>query len=385
MNTANKAAADGDIVRDVVVNVPVPVFNAADQKDVQVGTFKYRDDALLERTEFVKDLHNYFFDKDNDPLHIGDVTIKLDNADKFKNLAKKQAVFRFTLPSTEIGNASFNAVNGTWTVKGISGKTYTLYLDGGDTQIKCGTTVIVEIDEKGAIHFVEGEIADDILNYKGHKALGELETFTAYLKLTIPDACYPIDLRGSEWFNVRFVRPLTMEWNGEAVVTDAPNNWQNVNLADLVKVYDWRNYVGDPKNSVGANPDKKKFDFKYYQVTLLTSLDDIVTDAHLATDVRPQNATTYKANVAAGDSPLKGVQTISWKKIVGLELQYITDASGNPVLQYKNNGGITGDFHIFVPVYMQYVFGQYKKSYQYTFTMLTVKSSVDQPTESKKH
>jgi hypothetical protein len=374
-STKNATNSDGSDAREVRVNVPVP---ATSGETKTVGTFSYKNDNLLESTEFVKDLHDFFLD--------GQIKLALDNPSKFPTYAGKTPQFEFTLPSTKTGNATFDAsASGTWQVKGISGNTYTLYLSNDNMQIKCGTVVIVELDNQGAIHFVEGEIADDILNYKGHKELGELETFTAYLKLTIPDACYPIDLRGSEWFNVRFVRPLTMEWNGEAVVTDAPNNWQNVNLADLVKVYDWRNYEGDPKNSVGANPDKKKFDFKYYQVTLLTSLDDIVTDAHLATDVRPQNATTYKANVAAGDSPLKGVQTISWKKIVGLELQYITDASGNPVLQYKNNGGITGDFHIFVPVYMQYVFGQYKKSYQYTFTMLTVKSSVDQPTESKKH
>ena len=361
-------AQNADEAREVRVNVPVP---ATSNEVKPVGTFSYKNDNLLENTEFVKDLHDYF--------RAGTVALALDEPTKFPSFAGKTPTFQFTLPSVATGNATFNAVNGEWSVKGISGATYKLHLSNDNLTIFCGIVPIVELDNQGAIHFIEGEIADDILNYKGHENLGELETFTAYIKMTLDDTCYPLSLRGSEWFNVRFVRPLTMKGGKETTVTDAPNNWQDIDLVNLVSVFDWRGYKG--VNTSGV-PSNQTFAFSYYQVRFLTDINDIVTDAHLGKDAREAVANKYRNNVNTGKAPMDGMayetDFIDWHEVVGLELQY--KPSSTTILQYKNNGAITDDFHLFVPVYMSYVFGQYKISYQNAYHMVTVKKSVDQPT-----
>ena len=338
-----RLALSNSDTHEVRVNVPMP---SSSNNTVAVGTFSYKEDNLLESTEFVKNLHDYF----------------------------SSSQFEFILPSVTTGNATFNAVNGQWTVKGISGASYKLHLSNNNKTILCESTPIVELDAQGAIHFIEGEIADDILNYKSHQELGELETFTAYLKKT--ETSNTQSSSGTDWFNVRFLRPLTLERTVNASLQSFPNNWQNINLGNFVKVTDWRNTTGDPNNSTGADSSSGKFDFRYYQVTLFTDIMDIVTDAHLSNDARAAVAQKYMNNMNNGKRPLEGIaygtDITNWYDVAGLEFQY--KPGSTTTIQYKSNGGITGDFHIFVPVYMSYVFGQYSKAYQSTYVMVTVQA-----------
>ncbi len=342
LNSDKNAIGEAD-AQEVRVNVPVPTVA----------------DNLLENTEFTKDLHDYFLR--------GTLKLALEDAAHFSKFAGLVPTFEFTLPSTKIGNATFDAEGGSWTVKGLSGATYRLHLSADKHEILCGTTTIVKMTASGVVTYVEGEIADDILNYKGHKELGELETFTAYVSIVVPDGCYPVIFKNG-WFNVRFVRPLDLGQAKPYEVKDAPNEWQEIKLTDLVTVTDWRNYTGDPKNLNGGKDQFNKFDFKYYQIDLFSKLDDIRTDAHLGKDARAKN--TDPKNFIGTD----------WKDIVGLLLEL--DSTGK-ILKYKNNSGVVGDFHLFVPIRMSYVFGNYPTSYQQQYSVVTVKKSVDQPTAKK--
>ena len=382
-STKNVLESERPLAREVRVNVPTPA-KSGETKNVG-DAFSYINDNLLEETEFVKDLHDYFR-AGTVKLALNDVTYTqadgtektVKGADAFPTFAGMTPMFSFTLPSTTVGNATFDAsASGTWEVTGLTGKKYTLSLHFNETlgiydEIRCGLITIVKLDSKGAVQFVEGDIADDILNYKGHNELGERETFTAYLKLTIPDACYPLDLKGTEWFNVRFVRPLDMVWKKNYEVVDAKDDWQTINLADLITVIDWRDWTGDPTNSQKGNSSSNKFDYVYYQIELLTVLNDILVDGPAGEDVR---------KVQTDPSMIDSYTTYPWTDMVGLQLKYEMVA-GKPTLKYRNNSGITGDFHIFVPVYMQYVFG--KNIYQSAWTCVTVKKSVNQET-AKKH
>ena len=354
-STTNATSTSGD--DEVRVNVPVPT--KADNK--------------LEATEFTRDLHKYFLNST--------LSYKLNDDTHFSALkagvGSNKLVFKFINPSTTTGNAKFNvASDGTWTVNGVSGSVYTLKLSDNAMAInivkKDGAAVtatnVVTLDASGNIKFIESEMADDILNYKGHNSLGERETFTAYIGMTIDGTCYDVPLSGKTWFNVRFVRPVDLTQPEAKSVKDAPNEWQTLDVADLVTVYDWRDYTGDPKNTTkGAQTDDNKFDFSYYGITLSTDASEIYTDAYLGSDQR---------TVLTDEAAIKKLYKAS--AISGLLLEQGSTASE---LKYKNSSAVTGTFHLYVPVKMTYVFGT---TPQTLYSVVTVTKSEGQQTAKKR-
>ncbi|MFC2760446.1 hypothetical protein [Hallella multisaccharivorax] len=346
-----KADADADEVR---INVPVPT--KADNK--------------LTTDEFTRDLHNYFLDNT--------LSYKLNDETHFSALkasATNKLVFKFITPSTTTGNATFNAAkDGTWTVKGYTGTTYTLKVaaNGNSIQIvKKGDTAVTEdivtLDQAGKIKFVESADADDILNYKGHKELGERETFTAYIGLAIDGTCYTVPLNGKTWFNVRFVRPLDLTQPKPAEVKDAPNEWQKLNVDSLVTVNDWRDFVGDPKNANHGTDQGNKFDFAYYGIKLATDATAIYTDA--ANGVNNRNVLTSAADIE---------KLYKTSQIPGL---LIEKGASDTELKYKNSSAVTGTFHLYVPVKMTYVFG---KTPQMLYSVVTVTKTEGQGTAKRR-
>ena len=354
-STTNATSTSGD--DEVRVNVPVPT----------------KDDNELTTTEFTRDLHKYFLNST--------LSYKLNDDTHFSALkagvGSNKLVFKFINPSTTTGNAKFNvASDGTWTVNGVSGSVYTLKLSDNAMAInivkKDGAAVtatnVVTLDASGNIKFIESEMADDILNYKGHNSLGERETFTAYIGMTIDGTCYDVPLSGKTWFNVRFVRPVDLTQPEAKSVKDAPNEWQTLDVADLVTVYDWRDYTGDPKNTTkGAQTDDNKFDFSYYGIKLSTDASEIYTDAYLGSDQR---------TVLTDEAAIKKLYKAS--AISGLLLEPGSTASE---LKYKNSSAVTGTFHLYVPVKMTYVFG---KTPQTLYSVVTVTKSEGQQTAKKR-
>ena len=354
LNSNKNAVSDAD-ADEVRINVPVPTTG----------------DNELKEDEFTRNLHNYFLDNT--------LSYKLADEKNFSNLKANETnmlMFKFIAPSKKLGNASFEAAkDGSWTVKGVSGTVYTLKVAENEYSlliVKKGNAVVNEtiasLATDGTISFVESADADDILNYKGHDQLGERETFTAYIGLAIVNTCYNVPLSGKTWFNVRFVRPLDLTQPKAHEIKDAPNEWQTIDVADLVKVYDWRNYVGDPKNGNKGADQNNKFDFAYYGIELTTDANAIYTDAALGANNR---------EVLTSVEDIKKLHQTS--QIPGLELKGV--ATSPSKLQYKNSSAVTGTFHLYVPVKMTYVFG---KTPQTLYSVVTVKKTEGQQT-AKKH
>ena len=354
LNSNKNAVSDAD-ADEVRINVPVPTTG----------------DNELKKDEFTRNLHNYFL---NNTL-----SYKLADEKNFSNLKANEdnmLMFKFIAPSKKLGNASFDAAaNGTWTVKGVSGTVYTLKVHENEYSlliVKKGSAVVNEtiasLATDGTISFVESADADDILNYKGHDQLGERETFTAYIGLAIVGTCYNVPLSGKTWFNVRFVRPLDLTQPKAHEIKDAPNEWQTIDVADLVQVNDWRNYVGDPKNTNKGADQNNKFDFAYYGIELTTDAKAIYTDAALGANNR---------EVLTSVEDIKKLHQTS--QIPGLELKGVETAPS--MLMYKNSSAVTGTFHLYVPVKMTYVFGQ---TPQTLYSVVTVKKTEGQQT-AKKH
>lgn len=342
---------------EVRANVPVPT--EADNK--------------LENTEFVKDLHDYFLS--------GKLSASLNNAEKFPQLKAEMAdpanqpKFKFTLPKKGV-NADFNAnAAKQWTVKGYSGNEYTLALSDDNLTIKivkvkkvdpkvAPVTVdkkLVVMDADGKVTYVEGEESDDILNFASHSELGSKQTFTAYVQITLPELCYE-PYMPQTFFNVRFLRPLNLSGAKPYEIKDAPNDWQEISFGDLVSVTDWRDFAGLADNSnLGKNDGKKQFDFNYYGIIFKADVANAMTDSNLGTAAR----NSYKNDDAYRAQCVKALENIQNMKL---------EQVGN-VVKYKNNGGNTGTYHIFLPIRMEYVFGQYPTSQQKAWAVITVKNT----------
>ena len=352
-NVNAPTAADAFEVR---ANVPVPT----------------EADNELKNDEFVKDLHDYFLN--------GKLSASLNNAEKFPELKAEMAdpdnqpKFKFTLPKKGV-NADFsaNAAN-QWTVKGYSGNEYTLALSDDNLTIKIvkvkkvGAKDPVDIDKKlvgmdaaGKVTYVEGEESDDILNFASHSELGSKQTFTAYVQITLPELCYE-PYMPQTFFNVRFLRPLNLSGAEPYEIKDAPNDWQKISFGKLVSVTDWRDYTGLADNTnLGKNDGKKQFDFKYYSIEFIADVENALTDAHLGTAARD----SYKNDVAYRK------QCVNAKKNI-TNLQLVQDGD---FVKYMNNGGNTGTYHIFLPIKMKYVFGNYDASQQKAWAVITVKNT----------
>ena len=86
-----------------------------------------------------------------------------------------------------------------------------------------------------------------------------------------------------------------------------------------------------------------------------------MTDAHLGTAARD----SYKNDVAYRK------QCVNAKKNI-TNLQLVQDGD---FVKYMNNGGNTGTYHIFLPIKMKYVFGNYDASQQKAWAVITVKNT----------
>ena len=388
LNSKTNATGTSDAF-EVRINVPVPVPEAsATEKtigyDYPTNAYKFniRYDNLLEEanqayvasqrtdykySEFTKNLKDFFID--------GQLRATVKKSDKFNSIAGMKLGVEFITPSKAIGNATFNAASdGSWTVQGYSGTTYTLKLNADHTKIqivKRGNGAITPIDlitlnyddqaavadrQVTVVNYVNGVDQDDILNYKTHNELGERETFTAYLNIKAINACAPV-YWSDMWFNARFIRPLDLEEPRQAVVPDAPNDWHEIDLTDALIVKDWREYYGDRTNSTGGADVKKNipgvgnvkaFDFAYYQVDIEIKDNAYITDANLGTSQRDGNYTPGQMIRYANQSNF-----IKTSQVPNLKFEKVDKTK----LRYLNNSGVTGGFHVFVPVEMTYVYG----------------------------
>ena len=256
--------------------------------------------------------------------------------DKFTG-GKSPVAFRFRLPKKG-ENADFDpAADGTWTVPGASGTTWTVKLNKQDAPLEdqiiavkkngvaYGPTVICTLTKAGTIHWMgrtEGaalfdnkalapnkedvnEPANDILNYIGmYDAKGNLQkktylsgqqnkTFAAYVEIQVTNDCYT-PLIGKNYFNVRFLRPINV-WPAQTEWTDAPNETQIYDIWRLINIRDWRTYAVvldnqkqqlDDSNIIYegkfVDGEKASVPYSFYNITnVYVERDAIKSDAYL--------------------------------------------------------------------------------------------------------
>lgn len=334
-NSTYAAGMQSDL--DVHANVPTP----AEKSQV-----------ALTATEFDKDVREYWLDK-KAILTLESEKDKFDKFYDADGHVKNVLDFAFVLPQKGV-NSTISAVNNQWVVRGASGSKWTLELGDDNHTIYAvaqdGTAIkkekVVELrknadDNKYSIvHYfgLEGgnyNAATDLLNNMGrYDAMGKDikadyltnnidKTFTAYMRVTASETpCY-VPILGNDKFNVRFMRPINV-WAKNIAWTDALNNKESVDLQDLVTIKDWREYnvIVDASYS----DQTKEIPYKFYGISSLSVIrEKILTDAPFEESIRKADA-------------LKGADAIA-KALKAGKLKYIDNVPS--LTSYEFNGTVT--------------------------------------------
>lgn len=427
-----KSGSESDYTAiDILENVPTP---AEQYQEFSVAQNLENDLTGATRTiEFERPLYENFL---NGMVNIdmGKVTVdgkernRKDFFSKYvytKDGKNINVDFEFTLPVKGV-NAEFSHDKGTWKVKGISGREYTLSLgknakgeDNKGIWDDCNPkTLIAQITDAvdgdgNTVPFIrleDNDCANDILNYAGrYDANGanmanesesdpfylnnpegdaaNRQTFTTYLQIkTKDDPCYELLVK-NPYFNAKFLRPINV-WGSYYEWNDAFNKVQTLYPSELLTAVDWRNYNidldHDWANSSDMIHNDKNFEFKegqigwdFYNIFALSiDYNEIYTDHAAEKSVRDAVAAGFKSIPVSklftnNKGQLNKVSEIPslkdpYLRILALDKTLKTyNASGKIVgikapqtpLEYTNNGGNVQDFHLFVPVYVQYAWG----------------------------
>jgi len=320
---------------EVYASVPTPQENAHNYPYTWPNGIKYN----LGFSDFKKDVKEYWLKKEVIPtIYDG------SHFDKFTADGNISVTFQFRLPKKDENTVDLDAKNGQWTVYGISGTKYTLYLGNNNSTIWAKKTGTMTADEKVCyIHPITGVVtyygrgdvdkfsagiiapytatadvansvngaATDILNLigmydaKGNKQKEvyltghDKKTFAAYVEILVHSQnCYT-PLIGKNFFNVRFLRPINV-WANQMEKTDALNATEFINIWELLYIRDWRTYAVVPDglkqtfgskkiDGTGFDGKEHKGDFaegnityEYYGISnLYVRRNEIRSDAYL--------------------------------------------------------------------------------------------------------
>ena len=287
---------------------------------------------------------------------------------------------------TDANNNSTNEYNDAWIVNGVTGAKYILQVNATGTQInavawinpKTGnaqnfgleTKNIVTLDPgTSEIRYAANRYAQDILNYSGRlnqaktdlqtsatEYLGvEDKTFTAFIQITQDqNKCYNL-LMPNSYFKARWLRPINV-YSANKEWTDALNTKQVATVAELVGVNDWRNMAVNGAKTGASNVNAKFYGiadstYKYFYVDKAS----IYTDHHLAVGSR---TAIPASNVAAIEALKKTSQIPALANVNYFNTQ--NNATTNKLeLFYVNTEANVGTFHLYVPIYVTYAFGEW--------------------------
>ena len=391
LNSYKRGSEKDGTAIDILENVPTPaevILQAKSLKMLETGQ------TGAPTFEFERPLYENFLN--------GIVTINVDTKkfNKYNYENNKNISFEFTLP-VEGKNAKFSHNNKTWKVKGISGHEYTLKLADNYKAIldEHGCKIVEIIDKEGQPYIRMNDIdcANDILNYTGRydsdgndltNAGNEAfylnnggdkgkETFTAYLKIKTNDPCYELLLDG-RYFNAKFLRPINI-WGKKDSKIDAKNDVQKILPTDLLTGKDWRNYalLLDKDLNGDANYADNTIGWDFYNIyAISTKYDEIYTDHAAEKSVRDNISDALEEGklglskiFSSSFTSLNKVKEIpalnpNYLKVTALKKydgQKVDNKQYNTApqtcIEYTNNGGNVHDFHLFIPIYIQYAWG----------------------------
>ena len=314
-----------------------------------------------------------------------------------------------------------------WVVNGVTGAKYIVQVNAAGTRINALGWVdpkdqkaydfatpqrIVTLNTATSlITYANNKYAQDILNYSGRldqaktdlqtsatEYLGvEDKTFTAFIQITQDqNKCYNL-LMPNSYFKARWLRPINV-YSANKEWTDALNTKQEAVVAELVGVNDWRNMAVNGALTGASNVNATFYGiadstFQHFYV----DASAIYTDHHLAVGSR----TAIPASNVAAIEALKKTSDIP--ALANNAYFGIDNTGAKSKLYYINTEANVGTFHLYVPVYVAYSFGEWSYNdvlkgafvpnnateaplfTQKVYAVITVKQTTNSSTQARKN
>lgn len=159
-------------------------------------------------------------------------------------------------PLTGYSTAVLGSVHSGWrfvtpketVVPGNDGKQYTLKVSQNGLELLANNVVIAKItnDQEGTIELLNNRTTQVLLNNAGHKELNKLQTLTArvgYVTTVCAEGnVKTLTTKGENEFDVKFLRPLDLTFNGAVKFLDANigTTTKTLDFTNIVKFTDWR-------------------------------------------------------------------------------------------------------------------------------------------------
>ena len=300
-------------------------------------------------------------------FNIDPTNAKFNRFDKFMysiNESYKNGTVKIA-PLAGYSQAVLNSVHSGWrfvtpketVVPGNDGKQYTLAVSQNGLELLANKVVIAKItnDQEGTIELLNNPTTQVLLNNAGHKQLKALETLTArvgYVTTVCAEGnVKTLTTKGENEFDVKFLRPLDLNFDGAVEFTDANigTTTKSLDFTNIVKFTDWRD-----RNAAQVLANDRVTMEALYGVTTIY----VANEAEWTTNLNGDNIATTKLVVNYGDRGLHmaGGTPSAAAPIAGFTAY---DVNHLPSFTYTTQQKAFKDYQVRVPVKVGYSWGTF--------------------------
>ena len=303
-------------------------------------------------------------------FNIDPTNAKFNRFDKFMysiNESYKNGTVKIA-PLTGYSQAVLTSVHSGWrfvtpketVVPGNDGKQYTLTVSQNGLELLANKVVIAKItnDQEGTIELLNNPTTQVLLNNAGHKQLKALETLTArvgYVTTVCADGnVKTLTTKGENEFDVKFLRPLDLSFDGAVEFTDANigTTTKTLDFTNIVKFTDWRD-----RNAAQVLANDHVTMEALYGVTTIY----VANEAEWTTNLNGDNIATTKLVMNYGD---RGLHMSGGTALVLPPSALVPgftayDVNHLPSFTYTTQQKAFKDYQVRVPVKVGYSWGTF--------------------------
>lgn len=264
--------------------------------------------------------------------------------------------------------AVLNSVHSGWrfvtpkedVVPGTDGKMYKLTVNNTGSELYANGKKIAQItnDQVGTIELLNNPTTQVLLNNAGHKELNKLQTLTARVGY-VTTVCAQgeekvVKTNGDTEFDVKFLRPLDLNFEGAVEFTDANigTTTQSLAFANIANFIDWRD-----RNAAAILANDHVTLEQLYGVSAIY----VANESEWTTDLNGSNISNTKLVQTFGDRGLhmNGGTAVVLPPSALVPGYAAYDVNHLPSFTYTTQQKAFKDYHVRVPVKVAYSWGAF--------------------------
>lgn len=271
-------------------------------------------------------------------------------------------------PLTGYSQAVLSSVHSGWrfvtpmedVVPGTDGKMYKLTVNNTGSELYANGKKIAQItnDQVGTIELLNNPTTQVLLNNAGHKELNKLQTLTARVGY-VTTVCAQgeekvVKTNGDTKFDVKFLRPLDLNFEGAVEFTDANigTTTQSLAFANIANFIDWRD-----RNAAAILANDHVTLENLYGVSAIY----VANESEWTTDLNGSNISNTKLVQTFGDRGLhmNGGTAVVLPPSALVPGYAAYDVNHLPSFTYTTQQKAFKDYHVRVPVKVAYSWGAF--------------------------